>query len=148
MDQEDGELVIDEGVESLSAASTCSTTAVSGFSCPVQKYPFIRPPSSEHRRCSGFGSNIAKRTNGNHSLCAEQKIYDNRILSFTSWPKCHPLRPEALAKAGFYYTNKGDICRCAWCGITLTQWESFDCAVQEHKKYSVLFFLQMVYPSQ
>ena len=38
--------------------------------------------------------------------------YDKRLESFTHWPKHHPMKPESLAGAGFYYTGFSDKLRC------------------------------------
>ncbi|XP_050413935.1 baculoviral IAP repeat-containing protein 3 [Patella vulgata] len=42
----------------------------------------------------------------------------------------------ALAKAGFYYTGPGDMVRCFFCGIELTDWERYDIPVGEHYRWS------------
>ena len=45
--------------------------------------------------------------------------YDNRFRSFCDWPKCHPMKAETLAGAGFHYTGKGDKVECDWCKLVL-----------------------------
>lgn len=34
---------------------------------------------------------------------------DERLLTFVNWPSRIPVRPDQLAKAGFYYVGKDDI---------------------------------------
>lgn len=34
---------------------------------------------------------------------------DERLLTFVNWPSRIPVRPDQLAKAGFYYVGKEDI---------------------------------------
>ena len=76
--------------------------------------------------------------------------YDDRLESYVHWPKCHPMKPETLAGAGFYYTGYSDKVRCFWCNITLHQWEVYDCALEQHKKHSKgnCNFLKIYFPSK
>ena len=75
--------------------------------------------------------------------------YDKRLESFTHWPKLHPMRPESLAGAGFFYTGFSDKVRCFSCDITLHQWEVFDSTLEQHKKHSKgnCNFLKIYFPS-
>ena len=76
--------------------------------------------------------------------------YDKRLESFTYWPKHHPMRPESLSGAGFYYTGFSDKVRCFSCEPTLQQWEVFDCALEQHKKHSNgnCNFFKIYFPSK
>ena len=76
--------------------------------------------------------------------------YDKRLESFAYWPKGHPMRPESLAGAGFYYTGFSDKVRCFCCELTLHQWEVFDCALEQHKKHCKgdYNFLKIYFPSK
>ena len=38
--------------------------------------------------------------------------YDERYAIFRTWPKFHPIRPDALTRAGFLYTGEGDKVIC------------------------------------
>ena len=44
--------------------------------------------------------------------------YDERYATFRTWPKSHPIRPDALTRAGFLYTGEGDKVTCPWCRIS------------------------------
>jgi hypothetical protein len=39
-----------------------------------------------------------------------------------------------LAKNGFYYTGKGDLCKCQFCNLEISHWNMGDRAKDEHKK--------------
>ncbi|KAF5295949.1 hypothetical protein FQA39_LY12721 [Lamprigera yunnana] len=59
----------------------------------------------------------------------------DRLSTFTNWP-CRFMDPSSLARAGFYYVNKNDIVRCAFCSIEIGQWENGDNAMNDHRKWS------------
>ena len=40
------------------------------------------------------------------------------------------------AAAVFYFTNKSDLVRCAFCGVEVGYWEEEDNAVKEHQRWS------------
>lgn len=57
------------------------------------------------------------------------------------------MRPDkyALAAAGLFYKNEGDVCECFSCGVRLSQWDLSDDALAEHKKWSKdCRFLKMI----
>ena len=73
--------------------------------------------------------------------------YCNRFMSFQSWPKSHPIRPDQLSRAGFLYTGEGDKVICPWCRIHLIEWESFDIPIDEHRRHSPYCdFIKMLFP--
>jgi hypothetical protein len=39
-----------------------------------------------------------------------------------------------LAENGFYYTGKGDVCKCQFCNLEISHWNKGDTAKGEHKK--------------
>ena len=41
-----------------------------------------------------------------------------------------------LVAAGFYYTNRGDVVRCAFCGVEVGMWDEDDCPLNEHRRFS------------
>lgn len=61
---------------------------------------------------------------------------DQRLLTFTDWPKAMKQTPESLAEAGFFYRLVGDRTICFYCGIGLKDWEVYDEPWQEHAKQS------------
>ncbi|XP_059225226.1 death-associated inhibitor of apoptosis 2 isoform X2 [Stomoxys calcitrans] len=61
-------------------------------------------------------------------------IESNRLSTFRNWPNPN-ISPESLAKAGFFYLNRSDEVKCAWCKGVIAQWEKQDDAFQEHRRF-------------
>jgi hypothetical protein len=40
-----------------------------------------------------------------------------------------------LAAVGFYYTSRGDIVRCAFCGVEVACWQEGDSSFDDHKRW-------------
>ena len=62
--------------------------------------------------------------------------YDDKISTFATWPKSHPIHPQRYVKAGFYYSGEGDKVICPLCNLNLTEWETYDIPMEEHQKHS------------
>ncbi|XP_068186704.1 baculoviral IAP repeat-containing protein 2 isoform X3 [Antennarius striatus] len=60
---------------------------------------------------------------------------DERLLTFVNWPTRIPVRPDQLAKAGFYYVGRNDDVKCFCCDGGLRCWESGDDPWVEHAKW-------------
>ena len=75
-----------------------------------------------HAGLSLFGKKHAGFSFGG-GVSLQYMWYDKRLESYTHWPKHHPMRPESLAGAGFYYTGFSDKVRCFCCELTLHQWD-------------------------
>ncbi|KAI4877908.1 hypothetical protein NFI96_017404 [Prochilodus magdalenae] len=60
---------------------------------------------------------------------------DERLLTFVNWPPRIPVRPDQLAKAGFYYVGRNDDVKCFCCDGGLRCWESGDDPWVEHAKW-------------
>lgn len=60
---------------------------------------------------------------------------EERLLTFVNWPSRIPVRPEQLAKAGFYYVGRNDDVKCFCCDGGLRCWESGDDPWVEHAKW-------------
>lgn len=66
------------------------------------------------------------------------KNYEShRILSFMDscnpWPRS--LDKFALAASGFYYKGIDDVCTCAFCNLSVAQWELDDTPEGEHRRW-------------
>ena len=73
--------------------------------------------------------------------------YCNRFMTFQSWPKSHPIRPDQLSRAGFLNTGEGDKVTCPWFRIHLIEWESYDIPIDEHRRHSPYCdFIKMLFP--
>lgn len=60
----------------------------------------------------------------------------DRIKTFSNWRNVI-VRPTSIdiAKAGFFYTGRGDECRCHYCDGGLQHWESGDNPWEQHAYY-------------
>lgn len=45
------------------------------------------------------------------------------------------MSPQSLAKAGFFYLNRSDHVRCAWCHGEIGKWEVGDNPFTEHLRF-------------
>jgi len=61
--------------------------------------------------------------------------YEDRLKSFEDFPHKN-VSKEAFAKAGFYYTGRNDLVRCAFCNIEGYQWNAGDDPALDHKTWS------------
>ncbi|XP_017575366.2 baculoviral IAP repeat-containing protein 2 isoform X2 [Pygocentrus nattereri] len=75
------------------------------------------------------GSGLANVSNPAMQQC------DERLLTFVNWPARIPVRPDQLAKAGFYYVGRNDDVKCFCCDGGLRCWESGDDPWVEHAKW-------------
>lgn len=87
-------------------------------------------------------SNVALQKHENiflfdHTIACypEYSSLDNRIKTFTNWPKQIVQTPKDLAIAGFIYTNIGDHTKCFCCNINLQHWDTSDNPWIEHAKH-------------
>uniref|UniRef100_A0A8C1CSF2 RING-type E3 ubiquitin transferase n=1 Tax=Cyprinus carpio carpio TaxID=630221 RepID=A0A8C1CSF2_CYPCA len=65
----------------------------------------------------------------------EMESQDSRLSSYQNWPPGAPVQPDALARAGFFYTGHGDNVKCFFCDGGLRNWEPGDDPWQEHAKW-------------
>ncbi|XP_013393767.1 baculoviral IAP repeat-containing protein 3-like [Lingula anatina] len=62
-------------------------------------------------------------------------IAQARVQTFANWPPSRIPRPEALARAGFFYAGFGDNVKCFFCDGGLRNWESQDDPWVEHARW-------------
>ena len=134
----------------LQSASTQSAASVGGFSlnssARCNSNPRIQPPCGNsaglhlcHKPTPYVGRWIFK--------VPDYSGYDERYATFRTWPKSHPIRPDALTRAGFLYTGEGDKVTCPWCKISLIEWETYDVPMDEHKRHApTCDFVKMIMP--
>ncbi|XP_050306385.1 death-associated inhibitor of apoptosis 2 [Anthonomus grandis grandis] len=65
----------------------------------------------------------------------DYKNEEVRLASFENWPKPEIVRPELLARAGFYSLKKSDNTKCAYCSGVVRAWEPSDIPDVEHKRH-------------
>jgi baculoviral IAP repeat-containing protein 7/8 len=62
-------------------------------------------------------------------------FYNDRFATFARWPPEKKQSPRDMARSGFFYTGKGDICVCFHCGGMLRFWGEDDNPWWEHAKF-------------
>ncbi len=81
---------------------------------------------------------MRKLASANRSPALEQngmKSELERLKTFHNWPNSEAISGSELARAGFYYTWRGDRVQCAFCKNVLRNWEAGDDAMIEHKRH-------------
>nr|XP_006812129.1 PREDICTED: baculoviral IAP repeat-containing protein 2-like [Saccoglossus kowalevskii] len=58
-----------------------------------------------------------------------------RLKSFNNFPQNSPMKPEELARAGFYYLGYADTVQCFICNGMLNNWRDGDIAMVEHRDH-------------
>ncbi|NWY96730.1 BIR7B protein, partial [Loxia curvirostra] len=58
-----------------------------------------------------------------------------RLSTFENWPQNSSMHPEQLARAGFFYTGRGDVVRCFYCDGGVRSWSFGDDPWREHAKW-------------
>ncbi|WAR08612.1 BIR7A-like protein [Mya arenaria] len=59
-----------------------------------------------------------------------------RLKTYGKWPKSAPVKPEELAREGFYYIGQEDHAKCIFCNLILKSWEKGDRVRSEHEKFN------------
>ena len=69
-------------------------------------------------------------------LDPKRMIYEvNRLETFKTWSETNPVRPTALARAGFYFIGVHDIVKCFSCEGQIQDFEFGDTAMGEHSRH-------------
>ncbi|XP_063697339.1 death-associated inhibitor of apoptosis 2-like [Culicoides brevitarsis] len=92
----------------------------------------------KHRQISpGCPFIVNPRYCGNIPIASDIDFQDEatRLATYQSWPVSF-IEPTDLARAGFYYINRSDQVKCAWCHRVIGEWEVSDDPVVEHLKFS------------
>lgn len=80
-----------------------------------------------------------KQKDGEDLVCQLSPEYfhieENRLRTFASWPVTF-IRPNVLARYGFYYVGKDDTVKCYFCRVEIGLWEPQDDVIQEHLRWS------------
>lgn len=58
-----------------------------------------------------------------------------RLKTFEGW-RVPFLSANQMAAAGFYYTKRDDVVRCAFCGVEVGSWEEGDNPMHDHQRWS------------
>uniref|UniRef100_A0A8C5J9A3 RING-type E3 ubiquitin transferase n=1 Tax=Junco hyemalis TaxID=40217 RepID=A0A8C5J9A3_JUNHY len=65
----------------------------------------------------------------------EMVTEEMRLSTFENWPQNSSIQPEQLARAGFFYTGRGDVVRCFYCDGGVRSWSLGDDPWREHAKW-------------
>ena len=73
-----------------------------------------------------------------NTLYPQYQVYENHLNTFIdrSWPILLHQNEVTLAEAGFFYSGKGHIVICAFCGIHLYKVLPKDDPLTENKKFN------------
>lgn len=52
----------------------------------------------------------------------QQRMFDQRYASYEDWPAALECDRRAMASSGLFYTKKGDLVQCAFCGVEINRW--------------------------
>jgi hypothetical protein len=59
----------------------------------------------------------------------------DRRRTYEKWPVPF-MDKDDLSAAGFYFTKRGDVVRCAFCGVEVGRWQEGDDAFRDHQRWS------------
>ena len=112
--------------------------------------PKITPPKSNTETCNSGSSTVGKIDNMRDVTSTDvahvnttwtpfntsMAMSKDRENSFISWPRQIVQKPSEFVPSGFYYTGRGDVVQCFFCGLYLKHWSCTDRVDFEHRKYS------------
>jgi len=81
---------------------------------------------------------VSSPTSNTSSNSASQRALRSealRIATFQGWPLDF-ISPKSMSSAGFFYRGIQDQTQCAFCFITINQWEPHDNPLVEHQRYA------------
>ncbi|KAM6035550.1 baculoviral IAP repeat-containing protein 1 isoform 2-T3 [Theristicus caerulescens] len=132
---------------------TCVKSSVQCFCCGLVLFTMKLSctPNEQHKKFSPTCEFVLGKEVGNISKydVRVQKLEKNvaehtyrysaedaRLQSFDGWPfYARGTKPDALARAGFFFTGKKDTVQCFACGGCLGNWEDGDDPWREHAKW-------------
>ena len=71
-------------------------------------------------------------------------ISKDRESTFISWPRQIVQKPSEFVPSGFYYTGRGDVVQCFFCGIYLKHWSRTDRVDLKHRKHLPEYKFQLM----
>lgn len=60
---------------------------------------------------------------------------EDRLKTYATWPLAF-VKPEILARNGFYYLGRGDEVRCAFCKVEIMRWMEGDDPKSDHQRWA------------
>ncbi|KAJ2951083.1 hypothetical protein O0L34_g5463 [Tuta absoluta] len=101
-------------------------------SCEAGSTP-VSPSSSASSSSSDKTDN--HDTFGFFANTADMRREEDRLKTFEKWPVPF-LKPETLARNGFYYLGRGDEVRCAFCKVEIMRWVEGDDPALDHQRWA------------
>lgn len=105
--------------------------------CIAQSWGTKRPAVRE--RCISMGqASSVDRLARNFRIVMDRPHYpafveeSDRLQTYCHFPAGCPVRPAALAEAGFFYSGVDDRVRCFYCNLGMHQWETGDAPWEQH----------------
>ena len=121
-----------------------SSFAVFGKTPVTTKKTFsfnIGPPKVDNTKSEGkdVTRNRLDEEEGNKTWIphnTSMAMAKDRENSFITWPRQITQKASDFVPSGFYYTGRGDVVQCFFCGIALKHWSRNDSVNLEHRKHS------------
>ena len=116
------------------AGSLHSSTGASTERTQYVPSPFSSP--RPYTNVDRFTSRqMRDRINNNDPGLMEEMKYENqRLSSYTNWPRDTNIQPEALAQAGLFYLCRADRVKCAFCSGILRNWGPSEEPMRKHRQ--------------
>lgn len=86
---------------------------------------------------SGHPNSLSKRMEPVDTVDSQldMKREADRRKTYDRWPLAF-MDTNNLSAAGFYFTHRGDVVRCAFCGVEVGRWEEGDDPLSDHQRWS------------
>lgn len=98
---------------------------------PFKTPSFDKTDNHDTREHSNYTPEPPVQEETPHDMRREEE----RLKTFENWPVTF-LRPEVLAKNGFYYLGRGDEVRCAFCKVEIMKWVEGDDPASDHQRWA------------
>lgn len=115
----------DKSGSSISSSTTMTAQVLSTPVLPRTDYT----DNTGKEKDTPYGLAVAETT----SQCYDAET--TRLESFRNWPISF-IRPDELARYGFYYRGPNDMVKCYFCRVEIGLWEPTDNVLSEHLRWS------------
>ena len=124
----------DNNVESADRQDSFANTSMQNTSISNYQQLIATPLAIDHPELAinAFDFKLNKNVASNIN---DMKFEKFRLDSFLDWPKNDVIKPQLLARDGFFYMGTGDRVQCAFCKGILRTWEPGDDPEVEHTRH-------------
>ncbi|KAK4010405.1 hypothetical protein OUZ56_019548 [Daphnia magna] len=104
---------------------------------PVQVLPFHNSHYHSKNVVDGPVQPNSQKSTPSSNSASQRALRSEalRLATFQGWPLEY-LSPRELSRAGFFYRGLADQTQCAFCCITISQWEPNDDPMAEHRRHA------------